>query len=506
MNIFSRAWAAVVVVSLAGVAAHAEDAIRLPSTDTHYRRVRDYVEETPAPEYRHAPEAALEAFRDVKFGIRIHWGLYSIWGEGHESWPFLKYTDEKRQRYQELVKTWNPKGFDAEAWMRFFQRSGVRMFAFTTKHHDGFSMFDTRTRVLIRADWAAPGEPALVPCDEAFSIMETPFHRDVVKELCDAARAADIKTVLYYSHPDWYDADFRPFCFHPVSTAAAQADPARFGTGKKGSVLVAPEPAPEERRRMMARHRAQLEELLTRYGKVDAVSLDMWFGPDVWPELRQTMLKLRMVQPDTMFRARGIGNYGDYYTPEGFVPGAKENTTMPWMVIYPLGKSFSYMTNDTFKGSAWLITNLVDAVAKGGNFMPAIGPDGDGRFDPEAVSQFEEAGDWLSVNGEAIYATRPRDGALWHEGDSVRFTRSKDGASVYVICLAWPGRGLTLTSVRPSKDAAVTLLGRDEPLAWRWTDDGDGRLEIKIPESLQTEENRPCKTAWTFRISPICAN
>lgn len=489
-------------VCTGGVCA-AQEELRLPSTDVHYKRVRDYVEDTPVPGYRHAPDEALEAFRDMKFAIRIHWGLYSVWGEGHESWPFLKFDNDKRQRYQDLSKTWNPRGFDADEWMRFFQRSGVRMFAFTTKHHEGFSLFDTRTRVVRRIDWTAPGGPAIVPCDEAYSVMESPFKRDVVKELCDAARRYDIRTTLYYSHPDWHDADFRPYCYHPASTPASKADLARFGTDNRAKGFEAPDLTPEEKARMVARHRAQLKELLTNYGKIDAVCLDMWMGPDVWPELRETMLELRALAPNTMFRARGIGNYGDYYTPEGFVPGAKENTSMPWMCIYPLGKSFSYMTNDVFKGSAWLITNLVDTVAKGGNFMPAIGPDADGRFDPEAVREFEEAGAWLKVNGEAIYATRPRTGGLWREGANVRFTRSKDGKTVYALCLAWPGQTLSLDSIKPAADAAVTLVGTTGPLPWQRKAGADEGLVIRIPETYQDSANRPCKTAWAFRISPV---
>lgn len=119
-----------------------------------------------------------------------------------------------RQQYQQLYKTWDPSGFDADRWMNLFQESGMKMFAFTTKHHEGFSMFDTKTRVRQRANWTAPGGPAIESCDLAYSIMETPFRRDVVKELCDAAHKRGIKIDLYFSHPDWYDADFRPYVYH----------------------------------------------------------------------------------------------------------------------------------------------------------------------------------------------------------------------------------------------------------------------------------------------------
>ncbi|HTQ97303.1 MAG TPA: alpha-L-fucosidase, partial [Candidatus Acidoferrum sp.] len=110
-----------------------------------------YIENPPISAYRSAPGEAYEAFQDMKFGIRIHWGIYSIWHRGPESWPFLEMSLEDRQRYNRLYETWNPAGFDADAWMDTFKESGMRMFAFTSKHHEGFSMFDTRTRVKNRA-------------------------------------------------------------------------------------------------------------------------------------------------------------------------------------------------------------------------------------------------------------------------------------------------------------------------------------------------------------------
>ena len=127
----------------------------------HYRRVRSYIEEVPEPGYHWASPAAYEAFLDMKYGVRIHWGLIPLAGLEHESWPFLDLSYAERARYNELYKGWNPTGFDADAWTSLFADNGMRMFAFTTKHHEGFSMFDTRTRVRQRIRWDAPGGPAL---------------------------------------------------------------------------------------------------------------------------------------------------------------------------------------------------------------------------------------------------------------------------------------------------------------------------------------------------------
>lgn len=468
-----------------------------------------YIEESPVAGYHSAPTAAYEAFRDMKFGVRIHWGIYSIWHRGAESWPFLGMSFEDRQAYNNLYKTWNPTGFDANEWMSTFQESGLKMFAFTTKHHEGFSMFDTKTRIKSRANWTAPGGPKIESCDLSYSIMETPFRRDVVKELCDAAHKRDIKIDLYFSHPDWYDADFRPYVVHPFQVPSSpklltKRDLERTQRTYDSHAVIVRDPTDAEVARMMRRHRAQLEELLTNYGKIDMIGLDMWLGPHVWPELRKTIMKLRELQPHVMLRDRGIGNYGDYYTPERAVPHSKEVSDKPWFSIDPLGTDFSYEPDAAkYKGTKWIIQNLVDTAAKGGGFMIGVGPSPHGEFHPEAIRQMKAAGKWLKVNGEAIYATRPRDGSGWSEGSSVRYTRSKNRRFTYAILREWPGRELVLKAVRPKPGSEVMLLGSVEPLQWNF-DAGRG-TRIIFPENLQQASNRPCEDAWTIKIEVVNA-
>ncbi len=482
-------------------AAPVQPKITLPANDSQYKATRGYVEEVPIAGYQHASPAAFEAFRDLKYGVRIHWGIYSIYGQAKESWPYLKMSYAQKQAYNDLYKTWNPTGFDAEQWMRLFEDSGMKMFAFTTKHHEGFSMFDTKTRVRRRVNWTAPGGPVLEDCDLAYSIMESPFHRDVVQELCAAGHKHGLAIDLYFSNPDWYDADFRPYTDHPVALTG-QAGGALSSPDQKGEKFaLAPPTTPAEKSRMMTRYRQQLTELLTNYGKIDMVCLDMWLGKEVWPQLRDTLFALRKIQPDVMLRARGIGNYGDYYTPEGFVPGGKENTDMPWFVIFPLAKSFSYDANAAdYKGGEWIVRTLVDTVAKGGNFMVGIGPDGNGDFAPAALQNLKTSGDWLKVNGEGIYATRPREGELWKEGGQIRYTQTKDHRTIYAFDLHWPGTALSLTSVQPEPGSQIYLLGFQTPLAWTYSA-GTGTL-IQLPAELQNATEQKRFFVAGFKIHP----
>ena len=445
-----------------------------------------YMTHADLSDYKHAPEASYEGFRDLKYGLRIHWGIYSIL-HGRESWIIQQKIREGEDpleyqgMYHDLYKSWYPVNFDAEAWTDMMVRNGLKFFVFTTKHHDGFSMYDTDTRVTHRIRFYGENAGEVVDCDLHYSIMETPFARDVTGELIGAARRKGLKIGLYFSHPDWYDADFRFDEWNPNrdTTYNPQSDPFAWA-------------------RFENRHEAQLTELLTKYGPIDLLSLDMWLPDFAWPHMQQTIKNIRKIQPGTMIRWRGIGNFGDYHTPENYIPGDESQGTMAWQVIHTLStrNMFSYEPDERYiRSGDWIVSKLIDIVSKGGNLMIGIGPDLQGNWHPKALESLGYAGVWLQVNGEAIYGTRPC--TVYQQGDSIHFTHAKERNIIYAIAEGWPGRELILEKVMADRRSEIRMLGYSSPLKWTRTKAG---LKILIPEDLQDPSNRPCTQAWSFKI------
>jgi alpha-L-fucosidase len=196
-----------------------------------------------------------------------------------------------------------------------------------------------------------------------------------------------------------------------------------------------------------------------------------------------------------MFRERGIGPYGDFTTPEHWIPEdpLKKPLAMPWEAIEQLGSQWAYQPNDTYKSKEWLLGTLIDVVAKGGNFMTGISPMANGKFPKETIERLEYVGAWMRVNGEAIYATRPWK--IFKDGENIRFTQSKDKKYLYAIALKWPGETMTLRSVRALEGSEIVMLGARHNLRWHQNEQG---LVIEIPQVL--EEHKPCDQAYTFKI------
>ena len=448
-------------------------------------------------DYRHAGKEALEQWWDWKYGLRIHWGVYSMVGS-NASWGMAWNGAQYKNDYNQLYKKFNPSEFDGDEWADLMVRGGMKYYIFTAKHHDGFAMWDTKTKVKKRVVYPGPGaaDGAIEDCDLHYSIMETPFGRDIVKELVEATRRRGLGIGLYYSHWDWYDADFRWSGY----------DKTWFDS------TFSPETDPEGWQRFLTRHREQVLELTTNYGPIDLLGWDCMINHPIhektqhpiwkqaWPYVKETVKMARRLQPGALMRQRGIYDYGDYFTPEGVIPAnpadrKDHHEQRPWQVIYPCGTP-SYVPNDGYKGADWILHSLIDITAKGGVFQVGFGPMPNGTFDERVVQRILYVGDWLKVNGEGIYKTRPWK--HYEEGADIRYTRSKDGKNVYAISLKWPGETLALKKIKALAGTQIHMLGVDEPLAWR--QDADQGLVIEMGDGLQDEANRPCKQAYVFRI------
>lgn len=466
------------------------------------------------PDYKHASEAAMERFRDMKIGIRIHWGVYSINGS-NPSWSLwyqkgqlrddsMRYPEsaglsndeyvEYIKRYSTLYQDFNPVGFDPAEWAQIFKDAGLKFAVLTSKHHDGFSMFhaDTKVNALKRRlgpDGTVHYEKIRIP----YSIENSPYENDIVKGFCDEMRKANLGVGLYFSNPDWNDYDFR-FGQHNI-----YRDPGYTRASD-----------PKGWERALRRYRTQLTELASKYGKIDILSLDHGLPMEAWPEMEATIKQVRELQPDVMIRRRGIGAYGDHFTPEGgrpVFPGEHDREDELAFHRYPVGKPWSkiggtsghpgFMPDMKVVDAKKVIHQLIEICSHGGIMQVGFGPGPDGKFHPHVLSFFKELGAWLDVNGNGIYETRPCEGMENDEGRGLYYTRSKDRKTLFAFMTKWPGQELSLPGVNPKSGSKVMLAGYPESLEWKYE---DGNLTIMLPTEMTRDSAWSTKEAWMVEI------
>ncbi len=365
--------------------------------------------ETPAQK-----EARLKWWTDARFGMFIHWGLYAQ--PARHEWV-KKYEKTTDADYQKYFEQFDPDLYDPKAWARQARQAGMKYAVITSKHHEGFCLFDSKF-----TDYKA---------------TNTPAKRDLLRAWVEAFRAEGLKVGFYYSLLDWHHPHYTIDRNHPQSPATD----GEFDALNKG--------------RDMAVYRQymkdQVRELLTGYGTIDIIWLDFSFtgagrgkGRDDWDSVG--LLKMvRQLQPGIIVNDRldlmDVPGGWDFRTPEQFKP--REWVTMngqrvPWETCQTFSGSWGYFRDETsWKSPAQLIELLVESVSKGGNLLMNVGPTARGTFDGRATDRLEAFGRWMAVNGRSIYgATQAPDGFKAPANSLLTYNPTTN--RLYLHLLAWP--------------------------------------------------------------------
>ncbi len=349
-------------------------------------------------------------FIEARFGMFIHFGLYSIPARGE----WVRSLEEMpEENYLPFFDEFNPDRFDAVYWAKLAKNAGMKYAVLTAKHHDGFCLFDS----------------ALTD----YKSTNTPFKRDIVKEFLEAFRSEGLRVGLYYSLLDWHHPDYPHYgdMHHPMRNNPNYDDEGR------------------DFNRYLDYMHGQIRELCTNYGELDLLWFDFSYGNlrgEKW-KAAELMRMVRALQKDVIINNRlevsgeGFGSlaectpteyHGDFVTPEKMIPPYgirdKEGKAMVWESCITMNNNWGYCAADHyFKPADMLIKKLVECVSKGGNMILNIGPDGRGAFPTESIRILEEMGKWMEVNGNSIYGCggarlpKPEYGRITRNGNHIFF-------------------------------------------------------------------------------------
>lgn len=409
------------------------------------------------PPYEPTPEnlQARQWFQDAKFGLFVHWGVYSVLGHGEWVMNNEKLTVAD---YEQLPARFNPTAYDPAEWVRMAKAAGMKYITITSKHHDGFAMWDSKV-----SDWTI--------------VQRTPYKKDVLKMLADECHKQGIKLFFYYSHLDWHHPDYYP-------------------RGRTGHSSGRPEHGDFDK--YLDTMDAQLTELCTNYGPIAGIWFDGWWDQQVkkpggdpktthvdW-RLRRTYDLIHRLQPQAL-----IGNNHhvapfpgeDFQMFEKDLPGG--NSTgfnadskpgdLPLETCETINGAWGYNKNDhRFKSTRELLHYLIKAAGMNANFLLNVGPMPSGKIQPEFVERLRAMGAWLDKNGESIYATRggPVPPQKWGVT-----TRSKNGDRVYVHVLDDKATEVALPKAAGKLGSARLLHGGAVETTTRGAD-----LVLRLPE------------------------
>ena len=399
-------------------------------TNSFFSQTKDYLSESAEDKSKR-----MEWFKEARFGMFIHWGVYSVLAGNYKGDPvrgigewIMDHGPIPVEEYEEYAKMFNPLFFNAEEWVDVAVNAGMKYIVITSKHHDGFALWDSKV-----SDW---------------DIMDaSPFQRDILKELANACEKKGIRLCFYHSIMDWHHPDAQA-PFYPNYNGSGKANP-NF---------------PQYIENYM---KPQLKELLSNYGDIGILWFDgEWiidYNSDMGKEVYQYV---RELQPNIIINNRvdkgrsgmeGLnkeGNFaGDYGTPEQEIP----DTGIPgldWESCMTMNHTWGWKADDKdWKSSETLIHNLIDIVSKGGNYLLNVGPTPEGLIPNPSIERLNNMGKWLKLNGESIYGAKASPFAKPHWG---RFT-SKPG-KVYAHIFNWPNNNKLVISSDVGKVSSAYLL------------------------------------------------
>lgn len=349
-----------------------------------------------------------------KFGMFVHWGIYSLTGY-HEQvrWRFFT----PRAEYRKLMNEFNPVKYDPDEWVRLAKDAGMEYICFTTKHHDGFCMFDTKYT--------------------DFNIMNTPYHRDVLKELSEACARGGLALSLYYSNPDW---DYK------------------YGYNSRSSHQMPERGDAEDIEKLKEFQRNQIRELLTNYGKIYT------FFWDIPTNISDPSMNefIRSLQPDILIDDRGWGDKGDFSTPERFVPDGHKFERMTEACQSVGEQSWGYCADEDYFTNRYLTASIDKIRAMDGSYLLNVGPMPDGRIPERSAEIVRRVGKWYNSVKEAFDAEP-------YLLENRALVCTKRGSTLYVhIPDGLNARGLTLKPI-DVLPKSVTLLNDGRSLKYSIT-------------------------------------